>query len=761
MAKKMVSPGVFTSETDQSFLQAGVAGIGAVVIGRTLKGPAFTPTVVSDYNEFKARFGGMDSQLSVPYAAKNYLKNATTLTVVRVLGTADGQDIGNGFARNVGAVVESGSKALAHIHYRTDAVMSVSGAAADFVLKFMSGATTLFASTASFNTSSVNYVGRVLNTDPTLVGTYGHYLYKLFPWNGSGSAPYTTASLSGASTGALDMDYTNAKTPWVYSQPFGGSQTFNLFRLHTNSSGEAANTDVKVTITNIRSSVNTTATEYGQFDVIVRAFGDTDNRPVVLETFLACNLDPDSINFVARRIGDSYETWNNVQRKFIPSGSYRSKSRYIRVEMATGVDAPEEALPWGFGGYPENVTSSGSSSLVDLPLASSNLDTAGNVEGTHVWGLDFDKEISDRLKVTADGATTFTGSGFSLSYVTASDLVGGVQSYEYDTGAATLLAPTTASINGFSMAFYGGFDGWDVTDSDPTDIQDDASATDIAVVSLKAGVDAVSNPDFFDMNLMAIPGCISNRVNDYAREICNERADCMFLMDITGSSVSDAINKLNDRGIDDNYTACFYPDMKIRDPENDRIVQVKPSTVVLAAYAFSDKIGQVFFAPAGLTRGGLNQFGVVDVADRLTFEDRNDLYENKINPIASFPNEGIVVFGQKTLQATASALDRINVRRLLIFAKKTVASAAKYLVFEPGNPNTWDRFVRSVNPILDEIRQNQGIERFKVVMDSTVNTPDIIDRNQMVGKIFLQPTRSAEFIDLGFVITASGVSFDQ
>jgi hypothetical protein len=201
--------------------------------------------------------------------------------------------------------------------------------------------------------------------------------------------------------------------------------------------------------------------------------------------------------------------------------------------------------------------------------------------------------------------------------------------------------------------------------------------------------------------------------------------------------------------------------LKYSDTTNGVLVTVPPSVAVLGAYAFSDRVGQVFFAPAGLNRGGLAQFGITDVLDRLTFQDRNDLYDARINPIAIFPNEGINVFGQKTLQARPSALDRINVRRMLIYAKKTIASVAKYLLFEPNNPATWQKFLSTVNPILEKIRQDQGIERFKVVMDSTVNTPDLIDRNIMTGKIFLQPTRSAEYIDLSFIITASGVSFEE
>jgi len=160
-----------------------------------------------------------------------------------------------------------------------------------------------------------------------------------------------------------------------------------------------------------------------------------------------------------------------------------------------------------------------------------------------------------------------------------------------------------------------------------------------------------------------------------------------------------------------------------------------------------------------LNRAGLSQFDVVDIVDRLSYANRSDLSDNRINPIASFPSEGIVVWGQKTLQIAASALDRINVRRLLIYAKKTISSAAKYLVFEPNSSTTYQRFTNMVNPILDRVKQDQGIERFQVVMDSNLNTPDVVDRNVMIGKIFLQPMKSAEFIDLQFIITNAGVQF--
>jgi Bacteriophage tail sheath protein len=195
------------------------------------------------------------------------------------------------------------------------------------------------------------------------------------------------------------------------------------------------------------------------------------------------------------------------------------------------------------------------------------------------------------------------------------------------------------------------------------------------------------------------------------------------------------------------------------DTPNSRMVRVPPSVGVLGALAFNDRVAQAFFAPAGLNRGGLSAFGIVDIVDRLNHDDRDALYDARINPITKFPIEGIVIFGQKTMQLRASSLDRVNVRRLLILAKRTIAGFARRLIFEQNSPPVWTRFINAVNPILEGYRRDQGIARFKVVMDSSTNTDDVIDRNEMRGKIFLQPIKAAEFISVDFVITNSGVTF--
>jgi len=771
MAQKFLSPGVFTTEIDLSFLAAGVAGIGAVIIGRTPKGPAFVPTIVNGLPDFNNIFGGpkgVEPNHQMTYAAKNYLKNGGTLTVVRTLGHVDGSNITNGYTvGSITAITDlaaSGSVMAVLHHSGTVSNLSVVGVPVDannFVVRI--GAT--FAATASFLTSSANYIEKVLNTDPTKYSSVGHYVYRALSYaKPAASASWSTAQISGALS-AFTRDFEGGVTPWIKSQAVGGID-FNLFRFNTKAHGQATNNELKVTISNIKPSPSPLATPYGTFDIYVRQFSDSDQRQVIVDSFVGCSMDPNSLSYIARKIGNSVELFDTTQRKFIATGDFPSKSKHIYVEMSTEAQAPTDALPWGHRGLAKETFVS-ASSLPSVPYTINQIDRNGNQDANIHWGISFvSGGIDDRMRAFPNNISTLTASDadFSMTFLTSS-YTAGKRTWQYDPSlaAANQLSPiyASASLYKFSVPFLGGFDGLDLRVDNPFYLTNVADETDVGVVSLKRGIDTVSNPDAFDFNIAALPSIHNLKVTDYARAMVNSRMDAMFVMDVTGSSVAEVVGNLKNRELDDNYTACYYPDLKLDDKTNARVLRVAPSVAILGAIAYSDRVGQVFFAPAGMNRGGLSAFDIVDVQDRLTFQDRNDLYDNRINPIATFPAEGIVVFGQKTLQVKASALDRINVRRLLIFAKKTIAGAAKLLLFEPNNPQTYQRFTNTVNPILEKIRQDQGIDRFRVVMDATTNTPDLVDRNIMTGKIFLQPTKSAEFIDLSFIITNAGVSFGE
>tara|TARA_R100000081_G_C4819015_1_gene177829 strand:- start:3617 stop:4309 length:693 start_codon:yes stop_codon:yes gene_type:complete len=222
-------------------------------------------------------------------------------------------------------------------------------------------------------------------------------------------------------------------------------------------------------------------------------------------------------------------------------------------------------------------------------------------------------------------------------------------------------------------------------------------------------------------------------------------------------SVRDAVSDIN--SLDTNYAGTYYPWVQIIDGETALPVWVPPSVVIPGVISFTDSVSHEWFAPAGLNRGGLNS--VVQAKTRLTHTERDELYSGRVNPIASFPGQGVVVFGQKTLQGKASALDRINVRRLLIRLRKFIASSSRYLLFEQNTDTTRNRFLNIVNPFLNSVQQNSGLSAFKVVMDESNNTADVVDRNQLVGQIFIQPTRTAEFIVLDFIIQPTGAAFPE
>jgi phage tail sheath protein FI len=210
--------------------------------------------------------------------------------------------------------------------------------------------------------------------------------------------------------------------------------------------------------------------------------------------------------------------------------------------------------------------------------------------------------------------------------------------------------------------------------------------------------------------------------------------------------------------LDSNYTAAYWPWVRVKNDKNVP-VWVPPSVVMPGVIAFNDAVGAPWYAPAGLTRGGITS--ATDTYVSLSQTMRDALYSARINPIANFPNEGIAVWGQKTLQARPSALDRVSVRRALIEVKKYIASATKYLVFEQNTTATRNRFLAIVNPYLEQVKAQQGLSAFRVVMDGSNNTADVIDQNILYGQLFLQPTRTAEFIILDFNIQPTGASFPE
>lgn len=272
-----------------------------------------------------------------------------------------------------------------------------------------------------------------------------------------------------------------------------------------------------------------------------------------------------------------------------------------------------------------------------------------------------------------------------------------------------------------------------------------------------SSINLLSNKDEFKFNLITVPGQISGPAVTGIATLASDRGDCIAIVDVTAKGANILTAVQNAASYDNSYAATYYPWVQVTAPNTGKLTFVPPSTVIPGMYAFNDRVGGPWFAPAGFLRGGLN---VIQAERKLSPSDRDTLYQANINSIATFPGQGVVAYGQKTLQKKSSALDRINVRRLLIELKSFIGQIGDSLVFEQNTIATRNRFLSQVNPYLDSIQQRQGLFAYKVVMDDSNNTADVIDRNQLLGQIFIQPTRTAEFIILDFNVTPTGASFE-
>ena len=276
-------------------------------------------------------------------------------------------------------------------------------------------------------------------------------------------------------------------------------------------------------------------------------------------------------------------------------------------------------------------------------------------------------------------------------------------------------------------------------------------------------VSLLANADDYRFNVLVVPGLFASTADLGASQVTaiinntQNRGDSIYISDLVpfGSNIGDVTTQANAKNT--SYAAAYWPWVQTIDPDSAQLVWVPASTMMAGVYAYNDNVSEPWFAPAGINRGGLGN--VIRAEKKLTQANRDTLYSNKVNPIATFPGTGIVAYGQKTLQTRASALDRVNVRRLLISLKSYISQVAQNLVFEQNTIATRNQFLSQVNPFLESVQQRQGLYAFKVIMDDSNNTADVIDRNQMVGQIYIQPTKTAEFIYLDFNILPTGAVF--
>ena len=770
MAERIVSPGVFTRENDLSFLAQGIGEIGGAFIGPTPKGPAFIPTIVRNQQEYVTRFGEADANHYTGLTVKNYLREAGVATVVRVLGTL-GYDPSSAQSAFVYASGSDYKKLLAVLHpSRTgDSISSISvgGTTSSFGL-LVSSSTPVSASNLNATIGDVNFIGNFFGLTPD--STKGAYVYAFFPEAITTSADVITVETSSTAlmlSGSIYGNYTNASTPWIQSQTLNGLN-IDLFKIHTLSDGNAANTDIKVSLSNMKPSVDPDS-DFGTFSLLVRDFNDTDTRQSVLEQYDNLTLDPNSAQYVARVIGNSAPTTDLVTGEIYYQGDFPNRSQYIRVEM--NEDAiPEVALPMGFAAYSAPVGLDASELVAPSYVESRWLSgsTFGyNLEAVdkrYYYGWNFGSSVGTNASYLAPrpSGSVPVGSAFNLENLI--DVAKGETS-----SSISLSDVDSFPYRKFSVAFQGGFDGLnpardinmgaDIVSTNTQGFNLATSQTPGSIAYKKA-LQAISNPDQFDFNLLAIPGVIYEMHSYIANEaltLCEDRGDCFYIMDTTGLNATIATATGKAEEIDSSYAATYYPWLRVVDVNTNKLLWVPPSVVLPEIYAYNDNTAAEWFAPAGLNRGGISS--AVGVKVRLPQASRDTLYESKVNPIAQFPGQGICVWGQKTLQRRRSALDRVNVRRLLIAVKKFIASSSRYLVFEQNVEATRNRFLNIVNPYLASVQERSGLYAFRVVMDDSNNTPDVIDRNILYGQLYLQPTKTAEFIVLDFNVLPTGATF--
>jgi len=590
-------------------------------------------------------------------------------------------------------------------------------------------------------------------------------------------------------------EYSPAVTPWVVSE-LRGNKLLKLFRLWTISDGDAANKQFKISIKNIRLDDRV-------FDIEVRAYGDSDARPVILERFTSCNMDPSSSNFVGKRVGTL-------------DGEFSSRSNYILVEVNEESDL-SDAFPAGFLGYPIRNYQGNSNSSVLSPIMEYKK-TYGSFENKRKFylglseSLGIDQDFFDyKGKPNSGNQLMWTGltKGFHMDIdatgatIDNSEIVvnstGGTYTplYEFETGNAEFR--TEDGVEGtdyekvfarkFTFAPYGGFDGFDIyrtrrTNTDRYTINGQRGQLGLlsGAFSSKAqsngdqGINSdyyayleaiwtFKNPEAVNINVFATPGIDSfdntNLIEETIDMIEQDRADSLYIMttpdtDASGDALlpEDVENRL-DGEFDSNYTATYWPWIQINDAENNVLIYVPPTRDVVRNIALTDNIAFPWFAVAGVQRGDVNG---EKARLKLTQADRDVLYGARINPITTFTTEGIKIWGNKTLQIKETALNRINVRRLLLQARKLIAAVSIRLLFEQNDDIVRNQFLSLVNPILDNIRSERGLTDFRVVLD---NDPESIDRNELCGRIFVKPTRSLEFICVEFNIVPTGASFDD
>ena len=707
MAETLISPGVLARENDQSQVTQGPIEAGAAIVGPTVKGPVGIPTVVTSYSDYSNKFGttlvsgGATYSYLTSVAAYNYFNNGgNTLLVTRVV---------------------TGSFTAATSSQANNSINAVAGAFANASFTF-----NLVAETGSYravaleiNDNLYYFAGADFQAISTTADYYYFNVNMTTNWNlnawGSALATainsfdtnqYVTATWS---TNRLILSSSAPGTGngiELFTQGYVFAPTSSMIPAAT-LAGATANISANAfTLETLTQGANQNSVSTELAGGVLRS-GSADN---IRWQITGVNTGSGTFNLVVRRGNDStntpavLETWNNLSLDPLAPNYIEA----VIGNQAFSVNTDDSTYYIQTTGTYTNKSRYVRVKTVDYPTP--NYLNSNGAINSGSDGNSFTKYIPTAASGTFGGAA---GTNF----------VGG--------GTAFYNATTTATnIQGIPAANY------------------------------NTSITLLGNQDDYRFNILTAPGLTQQNAPSQVSAIvstCQNRGDAIAVVDVAayGATVGTVTN--NATAYNNSYAATYWPWLQTIDPDTGKAVFVPASTMIPGVYAYNDSVAEPWFAPAGINRGGLST--VVQAERRLAQTDRDTLYINNVNPIATFPGTGVVVYGQKTLQKAASALDRVNVRRLLIALKGYISQVANNLVFEQNTTATRNNFLAQVNPYLESVQQRQGLYAFKVVMDDSNNTPDVIDRNQLVGQIYLQPTKTAEFVLLDFNILPTGATF--
>ena len=764
MAETLISPGVLARENDQSFVTSQPVDRGAAIIGPTVLGPVERPTLISSFSSYQALFGGALQSGSNEYtyltsiAANQYFQNGgTSLLVTRVASGSDSnwspavsttiqnnvESLSGGLVNLPAVTANQGSGSSAPQTYSQVAVVTDSGAGSGAVVDVTTS-----------NSNGILVVGNLTLGSGGVVASSANGVALS---GGSGTA--ATADITVAGSAITQITIANVGSGFKFGDvltiecsALGGSGTYNV--------GALIQSQLLTEISNIVVVEDGTGYETTTPTVVSIAASSIGN-PGIAPTFTLTDANiENNPSFVLETISEG-----SIMNNTFPLNSDTSYQELPGGALASG---SAQNLRW-------QVTSVNTSSGVfSLAIRRGNddanrpvvLETYNNISLDPFSPNYISRAIGDiTTTLITEGTDTFLQESGSFplisSYVRVKSVDSATPRYFQNNGIAK--PEFTSSLPQLGSGSFDGALGSNIPVNRVANFYQNINQNDsqgLVGSDYTNAIALLANQDDYQYNVISVPGLTNQTHASQITSVMNNsitRGDSIAVIDLV--TYNQPINTVigQSGGIDNSYTATYWPWLQTIDPNSGQLVFIPASTFIPGVYAFTDASSDPWFAPAGITRGGMGQ--VVRAERKLTSNNRDALYEANVNPIATFPQQGVVVFGQKTLQKAASALDRVNVRRLLITLKDYISQIADNLVFEQNTIATRQNFLTQVNPYLESVQQRQGLYAFKVVMDEQNNTPDVIDRNELVGQIFLQPTRTAEFILLDFNVLPTGATF--